>query len=249
MNRTTPIPLYYQVKSDLIKKIEENVYPVDESLPSELKLMEIYGVSRSTVRQAIECLIHEGYLVRKRGIGTFVKKQNIHFWELGELRNFDDAFKMNNQTTVTKVIQIEQVSPSQKIKDVFSNQYETFFRIERLRSVDGEPAVYVQTYVPCEIAPTLNQEDLENQSLFHILQTKYGIVIDCARKRFRAVNANKEEARWLNIEDNTAIQKVETLVLDKAGQPIEFSISKDRSDISAFHALLKYTQTKTETID
>lgn len=244
MNRTTPIPLYYQVKSDLIKKIEENVYSVDESLPSELKLMEIYGVSRSTVRQAIECLINEGYLVRKRGIGTFVKKQNVHFWELGELRNFDDAFKMNNQTTVTKVIRIERVAPSQKVIEIFGNQYDTFFWIERLRSVDGEPAVYVQTFVPCAIAPTLDQEDLEHASLFDILQTKYGIVIDCAKKRFRAVNANAEEAEWLNIENNVAIQKVETVVFDEAGRPIEFSISKDRSDISAFHVSLKYTKAK-----
>ena len=85
MNRATPIPLYYQVKSDLIKKIEENVYPVDESLPSELKLMEIYGVSRSTIRQAIECLIHEGYLVRKRGIGTFVKYTFLGTWRVAQL--------------------------------------------------------------------------------------------------------------------------------------------------------------------
>ena len=72
----SPLPLYFQIKEDLKSKIENGILNEGEYLPSEFKLMEQYGVSRPTIRQAVENLCQENFLEKQRGIGTMVKSKN-----------------------------------------------------------------------------------------------------------------------------------------------------------------------------
>ena len=77
IDKSSPLPLYFQVKEDIEKKIKEEVYIEGEALPSEIALIDQYNVSRTTIRQAVEQLVNDGLLERRRGKGTFVKKRGI----------------------------------------------------------------------------------------------------------------------------------------------------------------------------
>ena len=72
INKNSPLPLYSQLQNIMVEKIKEGIYPQDKALPSEFELVDTYGVSRTTVRQAIDNLVKDGYLEKRRGVGTFV---------------------------------------------------------------------------------------------------------------------------------------------------------------------------------
>ncbi|WP_227656362.1 GntR family transcriptional regulator [Enterococcus avium] len=85
IDKNSPLPLYFQVKEDIEKKIKEEVYIEGEALPSEIALIDQYNVSRTTIRQAVEQLVNDGLLERRRGKGTFVKKERYF---LGMFQNY-----------------------------------------------------------------------------------------------------------------------------------------------------------------
>lgn len=85
IDKSSPLPLYFQVKEDIEKKIKEEVYIEGEALPSEIALIDQYNVSRTTIRQAVEQLVNDGLLERRRGKGTFVKKERYF---LGMFQNY-----------------------------------------------------------------------------------------------------------------------------------------------------------------
>ena len=235
-----PLPLYYKVKEDIKKKIADNSYIIGQSLPSELGLMDIYGVSRTTVRLAVDILVSEGLLERRRGLGTFVTLPRVNLLELEQLRSFNDAVSIQGFKPTTKVLSIKKVMPNSKIQEIFNNMDDQFFEIERLRFLDGIPSVYVITYVNCNLANTLDLDNLEDNSLFEILESKYNVELAYAAKKLKAINSSKQDSQILNILEGSAIQLVETISYDKNGKPVEYSISKDRGDATEFCVRLQY---------
>ena len=240
MNDNIPLPLYYKVKEDLKKKVEDNFYIIGESLPSEKGLMDIYNVSRTTIRQAVDLLVNEGFLERRRGLGTFAAIPKVNMLELEQLRSFSDSIRRQGYSPKTVVMSIKKNISSKKVQDVFGKTQEEFFEIERLRFVDNKPAVYVMTYVPCALAQNLDKENLQENSLFLTLELKYNIELAYAEKKLKAINVSKQDAKILNIQENSAIQLVETISYDNKSQPVEFSISKDRGDATEFCVRLQY---------
>ena len=238
MNDNIPLPLYYKVKEDIKKKIEENTYVVGSSLPTEKELIDIYHVSRTTIRQAADLLVHEGYLERKRGVGTFITLPKVSIFELEELKSFSDEVIRQGHKPSTKVISMKRIIAPQKIQDIFFKTQKEFFQLERLRYVDDKPSLYVITYIPCEFAQNLDKENLEKKSLFDVLFLKYGIELAYAEKVLKAINISKQEALLLNIKENSAIQQVETITYDTNSNPVEYSLSKDRGDRIEFCILL-----------
>ena len=240
MNDNIPLPLYYKVKEDIKKKIEDNFYIIGESVPSEKGLMDIYNVSRTTIRQAVDLLVNEGFLERRRGLGTFAASPKVSMWELEELRSFSDEISRQGYLPKTTLMSIKKVIASKKVQDIFEKTQCEFFEIERLRFVDNKPSVYVMTYVPCELAQELDKDNLQENSLFKILESKYYVELAYAEKRLKAINVSKHDAKLLNIKENNAIQLVETVSYDKNSRPVEFSISKDRGDATEFCVRLQY---------
>lgn len=240
MNQDIPLPLYYKVKEDIIKKIENEVYKVNDSLPSEKGLMDLYNVSRTTIRQAVDILVNDGYVERRRGLGTFVAEPKVHLWELEDLRNFADEVSRQGYTPSTKVLNIQKIQAPKNVENVFGMGAIEVYKLERLRYVNKNPSIYVITYIPSSLAATLDQEDLEKNSLFKILEAKYNLRIGYAEKRLKAVNATYEESKLLKVKAFSAIQLVETITYNKDSKPIEYSISKDRGDVSEFCVRLQY---------
>lgn len=239
IDKSSPIPLYFQVKEDIIKNIKNGVFHEGEALPSELALIDHYDVSRTTIRQAVEQLVNEGYLERKRGKGTFVKKSEKFYWDLAELRSFDEVAQRKNLSTKTELLSIKEIENNDITNQIFKGDYDYFFQLERLRFIERQPSEIVTTYVPTSIATNLDKFDFSKISLFDILRDTYNIDISYADKKFTAINCSTEDAKLLNLKKSDAIQLVETITFDNSDRPIEYSIARDKGLISTFRIILK----------
>lgn len=243
INKEDPLPLYVQLQREIIKKINNDEYPEHTALPAEHVIIKNSGLSRTTVRQAIDNLEKEGYIEKKRGIGTFVCTKQKRTWNLEALRSFREEFSMKGQSSKTKLLEIKKIQSDPILVKVFEG-HQSFYKLERLRFVDDIPIILVTTYVPSKLVPKLEAFNLDDNSLFGIMMNDYGVEIGYAEKEFRAKKVTSHDAKILEIEENSPIQEVTTTTYDIEGTPIEFSISRDRGDISVYKIRLNHTTQK-----
>ena len=234
IDKLSHIPLYAQVKDDMKEKINTGTLREGDYLPSEFKLMEEYNVSRTTIRQAIEILVQENYLARKRGVGTLIAKPKTDYWDLSELRSFDEEAHRKGMVSKTKLIDFDTVKSNNELADIFGENEKEFYKLVRLRYINDSPLELVTTYIPKSLAENLEKFDFSNNSLFDVLYKYYNVKVNYAEKTFTAINATKEDAKALEIIPETAIQLVTTVTFDANYNPVEFSVSKDRGLISKF---------------
>lgn len=239
----SPVPLYYQLQQFMLDEIKAGRFTPDNPFPSEKEWVEYTGLSRTTVRQAIENLVSENILEKRRGIGTFIKKNEFkNTWNFERLRSFREEVEMNGGSCATKQLSIRtlKVSEKDKLFAIFNKNYQVFYELRRLRYLDNTPAIYVTTYVPQELTPNLDKYDFNERSLFETMVKEYKINIGSAVKELHASLATAEEAKLLNVKKNSPIQMVKTRTLDIKESPIEYSISRDRGDISLYTFRLTY---------
>ena len=108
LNTTSDIPLFEQLKNDLLEQIKKGIYISGQQIPTETELSELYHVSRITIRRAITELCNEGVLIKKQGKGTFVKERKI-FRKLEHTLSFSDACKTNQMEASTIVTKREVI--------------------------------------------------------------------------------------------------------------------------------------------
>ena len=222
MDKTICIPLYRQIIEDMKKKINSGILQKDDYLPSEFKLMEEYGVSRTTVRQAIEILVREDYLRIKRGIGTIITKPKENYYNLSK---FEVSLK-EEMVGISKLINFSTIKPNAELADIFGENEREFYKLENLRYIGEAPVEYIKTYIPKSTAPDLEKFDFSKNDLYKILFEYYGIEVYYLEKKFTAVNAVSEDAKILKISQGEAIQLIETTVFNTEHKPISFFISK-----------------------
>ncbi|WP_430487479.1 GntR family transcriptional regulator [Priestia flexa] len=240
VEKNNPLPLYFQLKEVLKEKIEQGVYKPDEPIPSERELIDTYGISRTPVRQALNELVSEGLLRREHGRGTFVAYPKIDETFLKSLSSFGDEMKKKGLAFKTKVLYMDVIDVNSNLKELFGEEYNQFYRVERLRYIEEDPYVLVTTYVPVSIAPQLLEENLEEQSLYKTLETKYGIHISYAKRVLEAVNVNEEDGKLLDIASMSAIQMTKTTAFQMNSKPFEYSIARYRGDLSKFTVEVTY---------
>ncbi|MCM3443126.1 GntR family transcriptional regulator [Metabacillus halosaccharovorans] len=228
------IPLYYQIKQDLLRKIEGGTYEVGEQLPSEHQLMELYGVSRPTVRQAIVELVQEGILVRGRGKGTFVSQPLITS-NAQVFTTFADIMQATGVHQEAKLIETKRIKACEKIAEELKlSPGEEVYEIIRLRIGNKEPLVIRTTQISSKLCPGLIEEDLETNTLYAILQEKYGITPAGAVQSFQAVKASEFEANLLNIEIGEPLMLWKGIVYTQDKTPIERVKALYRGDRFSF---------------
>lgn len=239
----SPVPLYYQLQQFMIEEIKAGRFTDDNPFPSEKEWIEYTGLSRTTIRQAIENLVSENILEKRRGIGTFIKKNDFkNTWNFERLRSFREEVEMNGGSCATEQLSINTIEISEKDKlfEVFNKKFKIFYKLRRLRYLDNTPAIYVTTYVPQKLTPNIDKYNFNERSLFETMVKEYKINIGFAEKELHASLATAEEAKLLNIKKNSPIQMVKTRTLDVKESPIEYSVSRDRGDISLYTFRLTY---------
>lgn len=201
IDKSSPIPVYYQLKNDFIKKIANGVWKTGECISSERELCEIYGVSRMTIRQAIGELVQEGILTRKKGKGTFVCEQKVN---QKDMMSFTEMIKQSGRVLETKVVEFEIIDTPEDIQDIFI--LDKLYKITRKRIVDCECIALETVYIPVDYCGHLNKEMLEG-SLYKVLE-EFGYIITNSNSYIIAVNVNDEIRNLLECEKNTPILKM-----------------------------------------
>ena len=199
LDANNTIPLYLQMKELVKKDILDREYSSGEQLPTEPELCEKYGVSRITVRKAVEELCKEGFLVKKQGKGTFVRPKKIQR-KIEHLMSFTQACQNNGMEPSTSVLKREFVQLEPRLAEEFHLRPRLpMIMIQRLRKADGIPVMLENNYYPREDFTFLMEESLDG-SLYQLLEDKYHVMIESSRDSYLdVVKADAEQARVLGL--------------------------------------------------
>src|SRR5256884_1224826 len=197
--RNSPLPRYFELKEIMRERIRSGEWKPGELIPSERELSEKYGISRMTARQAITELVNEGLFYREQGKGTFVSQRKIT-QQLIHLTGFTEDIRARGQKPGTKVLSAEMFPADETAAEKLSIDPGTLiFRLQRLRLADDEPLAIELSQISFKGCERLLEEDLEQHSLYRLLETKYGISLIEADQELEAGLASNEEAQLLRI--------------------------------------------------
>lgn len=231
-------PKYFIVKKAIVENIDNDLYHSNEAIPSEKKLMELYNVSRITIRKAIDELVTEGYLYKIQGKGTYVKADEGSNNLFSITSSTEDVQKMGMiPSKKTKISRIEFASPKRaKALEISTNdQVEV---IGRISYADLEPLNYTIAFLPEKIFPGLTEYDLEHESLYKLINDQYGVRITKARRTIEAVLAKDEIAKYLELEEGMPVilfRCVTYGIVNGKETPIEYFKCYYRTDKYKFY--------------
>ncbi|GAB4561434.1 MAG: GntR family transcriptional regulator [Anaerolineae bacterium] len=235
VDRSSPVPYYHQLYEYLASLIQTGVLKPGDQIPTELEICQMTGLSRTVVRQAIHDLVNEGYLERFRAKGTFVARPKLPERLVQSIAGFYEDSMARGQVPVTQVLDFDvRPAPAQVAQKLQIGVGEPVIYLNRLRFIEGEPIVLVATYIPRVLCPDLIQEDMRTQSLYRVLESRYGLVIVRARRSLEAVAATAEEARLLQIEKGAPLLLLRSVGYLEDGRPLEYYVARHRGDRARF---------------
>ena len=219
MGKTASEPMYQQIAEDIKKKIQTGEYKENEQIPTETELEKIYGVSRITVRKAMEILVGEEILIRKRRMGTFVAPRRIP-WNPGNIFSFSKTYEAEGRVVKTELLGAELKKAEAADLQRLELNDNMVLSIRRLRYVDGIPLTIEEMRFSREYLYLL-MEDLTGS--IHSLLQEHGVKLKAAQKSFAICNATKEEAELLNVERGRALLFMKNMFYDQNKNPVFFS--------------------------
>lgn len=220
LNQSDHVPLYFQIKNVIAEQIREGRLASGELLPSEHALMQMFNVSRATIRQALGELELEGLIERRQGVGTFVKAKKIEP-EIIKLTSFSEDMKSRGFKPGSKTIEVENILPDGQIMNYLGLSAKTpVWCVRRLRFANDEPIGLQYLYIPpwVEIDP---QELMNLQSYYELLSRK-GIKLAHASELLIARNATKREAELLNIKAGRSLLVADRITYDTRNVCVEY---------------------------
>lgn len=231
IDRETPIPFYFQLKKILSEEIDSGRWEPGTRLPSEPDICQHFDVSRTTVRQALAELEVEGAIRKEKGRGSFVADRRKSGWLLqSSLGFYDDAVRVG-RTVTSRVLRNESGPLPQWAVDALRlPSGAEGATLERLRWVDGIPAMYVVTYLPAALAEAIEGADLGRGSLYRTLEERAGLTVVGGRRVVEAVVAHAELARLLDVERGAPLLFVESVSWGSDRRPFECYRAWHRSD-------------------
>jgi len=239
IKRDSPIPYYFQLEGFLKEEIESGRWNPGQQIPSEAEFCEAFGVSRTVVRQALNELVNEGLLYRRRGKGSFVARPKIAESLVQNLTGFYEDMVAKGLTPITQVLEQKLIPASKKVAGMLSlKEGDQVIKMDRLRSINNEPILIVTTFMPYQICPALLEEDLTKRSLYAVLEDRYKLEIARGRRTLEAISASEEDAKLLGIEEGDPLVLLKSVSYLKDGRPIEYFEAKHRGDRSRFEVEL-----------
>ncbi len=240
--RNSPVPRYHQLKEILREKIRSGEWKPGDIIPSERELSETYGISRMTTRQAITDLVNEGVFYREQGKGTFVTRHKIT-QQLMRLTGFTEDIRARGQQPSTKVLVAEMRPATEVVAEKLRISVgQLVFCIQRLRLADGEPLAIELSHINFKGCEKLLEEDLEQNSLYRLLESKYGVPPMEAEQELEAGLAGTEEAMLLKIPMGSSLLYTRRTTFTDRYQPFEYAKSVYCGNKYVFYTHLKREQ-------
>ena len=227
-------PLYKTIELDLLEKIESGIYPENSIIPKEIELTTIYNVSRPTIRQAIQNLVNQGYLERKKRLGTIVRRHKIDQEFTTIIESFDSEMRRKGLSPTTTVISFKIDTANEEVaRNLNIMENDEIFKLIRLRYAEGDPVVIVTTYVPKNKIPQLQQYDFTSTSLYDVF-SKEGSPITKIKRKLDVLVADETTSDLLDIEIGAPLFYFHSTGFTSNGVVMEYSISKYRGDTNSF---------------
>jgi len=219
VDRTSPVPLYFQVATRLQELIEKGEIGVGARIENEVDLAERLGVSRPTTRRAIQYLVERGMLVRRRGVGTQVVHPKVR--RPVELSSLYDDLVNADRTPRTEVLDLRVIPAPADIAAALEIAPGTEVTwIERLRYAGGEPLALMHNAIPLGLLP-LTEQDLAQQGLYELLR-RAGYVPRIATQVIGARSATAAEARTLQEKRGASLLTMTRTAWDAGGRVLEY---------------------------
>jgi GntR family transcriptional regulator len=231
IHRDSPVPFYFQLAEQLEHEIVSGRWQAGLRLPSELDLCSHFGVSRTTVRQALSRLSQGGLVSRQKGRGTFVESVKPHSWLLQSSAGFfeEEVERMGRRVT-SRIQRIERGPLTAWACDALSlPQGSLGLTLERVRSVNDQVAMYVVNHLPERFADAVISLQ-EDESLYQRLREQYGVEAAGGRRVVQALPAEDQLAELLNVQPRSPLVFVESLTWDASAQPFDCYQAWLRSD-------------------
>lgn len=236
LDRTGPVPLYFQVARSLEQAIRSGRVPAGARLENEIAIGVRLGLSRPTVRRAIQELVDKGLLVRRRGIGTQVV-QGGQVTRQVELTSLYEDLKSAQHEPGTRVLEHDiRPADAATAQALGVAEGSDVVRIRRQRSTDDVPVAVLENYLPMEFAD-ITTAQLEARGLYEILRSR-GVTIRIANQKIGARAAERDEAQLLDIPRGGPVLTMERVAFDASGHAVEFGHHCYRPDMYRFETTL-----------
>jgi DNA-binding GntR family transcriptional regulator len=234
IDRSSPTPLYFQLAQAIEGAIAGGTLPSGSKLENEVLLAQRYGLSRPTVRRAVQELVDKGLLVRKRGVGTQVIQPHVR--RSVELTSLYDDLVRGGEMPTTEVLALERIRvPADIAEDLELREGDDVVVVRRLRRSHGEPLALMTNYLPGRFDPT--EEELSERGLYQFLRSR-GVHLRVAHQRIGARLARAEEARLLDEPPRAALLTMQRVAFDDHGTPVELGRHLYRASRYDFEATL-----------
>ncbi|WP_374455968.1 GntR family transcriptional regulator [Nocardioides sp.] len=219
IDRSSPVPLYFQVGQQLEEAIAEGRIPPGTLLLNEVELSDVLNLSRPTMRRAIQSLVDKGLLVRRRGVGTRVVQPMLR--RSLELTSLYDDLSRTGRTPATKVLSFALVSATDDVADRLGvSPDDEILQLVRLRSAGDMPIAKMTNYIPADLV-RFTQDDLVSRGLYDLIRAQ-GITLHSATQAIGARTALVEESKLLGEPKGAALLTMERTTYDDHGRIVEF---------------------------
>ncbi|AVL99006.1 GntR family transcriptional regulator [Gordonia iterans] len=230
LDRLSPVPLYFQLAQAMEHAIVAGQLQPGDRIENEIDLAKRLNMSRPTARQAIQALVDKGLLVRKRGVGTQVVRNEVH--RAVELTSLYEDLADAHRTPTTELLDYRLGPADTEVADELGVDHDApVVEMRRLRLADGEPIAILTNFLPADFAPA--PDELSQKGLYQCLRSR-GLTIQLARQRIGARIAEGDEARLLHEEEGCAVLTMQRVAFNEMGKAIELGRHVYRSSLYFF---------------
>jgi DNA-binding GntR family transcriptional regulator len=236
LDRSSPIPLYFQIAENFKHAIDNGTLKAGDRLDNELYLTERLGVSRPTVRQAVQLLVEQGLVVRRRGIGTVVAAPRI--LRPVALTSLYDDLSADHRHPATTVLAMSEIEADDEIAPVLLlSPGATVLSVQRLRLADGTPLAVMRNYLPSGLLKGRPEEALEKTGLYELLRSQ-GVRLHAGEQVIGARRATAREAKLLQAPRSATVLTMTRTTFDHEGRPVEYGSHAYLADHYSFKMTL-----------
>ena len=222
IDKKSAVPYYDQLAELLRHEIGERLARGETyQLPSENELADRHGISRQTVRHALDELERDGWIYRQKGVGSFAVARRVE-QEVSALVSTSEAMRQRGWRLETRVLSLERLpAPSRIAAALEISPDSPVYELRRVRLADGAPVSLQTNYLPAALTPRLEENDL-SASLYRLLESRYALRLWTGRETLRAAGATNHEAHLLDIREGAPVMRTERITWAANGVAIEY---------------------------
>ena len=238
IDKSSSVPYYAQLAELLRREIGERQSPPESyQLPSENELAALHGITRATVRRALDVLERDGWIYREKGKGSFAAVRRVEH-ELTQLVSTTEDMQQRGWPLGTRVLSLDRLAPTTMMRNALElKQGQDVYRLERLRLTGDAPLSLQVSHLPQHLCPRLEENDL-SQSLYRLLEGRYGLHLWTSKEKLRARGADRYEAHLLGVRSGSPVMSAERVTYAASGAPVEYLQAVWRGDRYDFTVVL-----------